>query len=265
MGESMQPRVSRVLWAALAILPSEQRRIGARPLGRESRRARQGADSKVISMPQAAGAVIKALRGISLLLLAAGVLAGCASPLSPREQATVSSYLLEWEPPSSTGTANSEGPSLLVSGIRAAAGYGGSDMLYVRTPHQLERYANHRWVDAPARMLDPLIIGACERSGLFAVVSGPGKAVRADLRLESELLHLRQLFGDASSRVELAMRFSLLDLASGRVLTSKTMELSEPVEENTPYGAVIAANRAVGRLLSGLQLLLGESLKKTGG
>ena len=45
------------------------------------------------------------------------------------------------------------------------------------------------------------------------------------------------------------MRISLLDTGEQRVLVSDVLAMTEPATERTPYGGVIAANKAVVRLL----------------
>lgn len=184
-------------------------------------------------------------------------LGGCASPLAPRETVTVQTFLLEGRAaPTGARAAGADAPVLLVSAPRAASGHGGSDMVYVRQAHQLESFSRHRWVDAPARMLEPLMVSACEDSGLFSAVAAPGSQARAGLRLDSELLRLQQVFSGSTSRVELALRATLLEAATGRLLASRTIDIQEPASENTPYAGVQAANRATSRLLGELQRFL---------
>lgn len=211
-------------------------------------------------MRQQADGPIRVATRLLFWLLIVGWLTGCASPLAPRETKLPQTYLLEWSAPADDTQASADGPTLLIGPVHAAAGLGSSDMLYLKQPHQLERFAHHRWADAPARMLDPLLVRACEQSGLFRAVSGSGKGLRASLRLNSELLRLQQVFEGAVSRVELELRVTLVDIDSGQLLATRRFALSEPVAEHTPYGGVQAANRAVARLLTQLQGFLAGQL-----
>ena len=69
-------------------------------------------------------------------------------------------------------------PTLVVSVPRAAAGFDGRQIIYVRQEHKLEYFRQSQWVDTPASMLSPLIVAALERSGQFsAVVQSPTSAV----------------------------------------------------------------------------------------
>ncbi len=178
-----------------------------------------------------------------------------------QKTAPVSRYLLEWNDTQAVSTAarNTPKPSIRLSAISAAAGFDGPQIIYVRTPYRLEHYAYHRWVDTPARMLEPLLMRMLEGSGLFSAVVGPDTAVRANLRLDAELLHLQQVFksdDSKSSEVQLALSVSLVDIAQARLIGSRTFSITEPVTDPTPYGSVQAANRATARLLVALRNFL---------
>ncbi|MGB5671704.1 MAG: ABC-type transport auxiliary lipoprotein family protein, partial [Sedimenticolaceae bacterium] len=140
------------------------------------------------------------------------------------------------------------------------AGFDTSDMAYMRKPHEIEYFAQHRWVDAPARMLDPLLVQAAEQSGLFRSVVGSGSGVKADLRLDSRLIHLQQVCRLNPSQLQLALRVTLVKVSSARAIASRTLSVSEPIEARSPYAGVEAANRAVARLLSDLQGFLAEQV-----
>jgi len=180
---------------------------------------------------------------IALLLLSA-----CSSSLLTRQTPPVSSYLLEGnETPAAH--INAQGPGIRLSSITAAAGFDGPQMIYIRTPYQLEHYAYHRWVDAPARMLEPLLMDMLEESGLFSAVLSPDSPARVELQLDAELLYLQQVFSRDGSEVQLALSISLVNVAQARLISSQRFSIIEPVTEPTPYGSVLAANRATTRLL----------------
>ena len=185
------------------------------------------------------------------ILLCTALLAGC-SPFETRQQGVeTAEYLLEWRPAAEL-PARPGGPVIQVSAPRAAAGFGSADMLYMARPHRLERFARHRWVDPPARMLEPLLVRALEASGLFAAVGTPGVPIQADLRLDSEVIYLQLRVDADAQRLQLALRVSLIAVADGRLLGSTNIDLEEVSEEATPYGGVQAANRAVSRAMERL-------------
>ena len=189
------------------------------------------------------------------------LLGGCVPALMQRSaEPPEHTYLLEWEGDPAGGTVNPSGPSLLISPILAAPGFDTSDMAYMRHPHEIEYFTRHHWVDAPARMLDPLLVRAAAQSGLFHNVVEAGSGARVDLRLESRLLHLQQVDRLEPGQMQLALRVTLIDVASGRVVASRSLSVDEPLGERTPYGGVQAANRAVARLLTALQGFLAEQV-----
>lgn len=190
--------------------------------------------------------------------------ATACSPLGPAPSGTAPKvYLLQWEQTgrdAPTVRLNPACPTLLLSPPRAAPGYAGAGMAYMEEAHRIDYFAHHRWADSPARMLEPLLISALESSGLFqAVVQAPTTA-RFDLRLDTELLRLVQVFEPTESHIELAVRISLLDTRQQRVLVSDVLEVSESTAERTPYAGVIAANKAVARMLEELQQVLRSSV-----
>lgn len=190
------------------------------------------------------------------------LVAGCAPGLLQRAGTQADhTYLLAWEGERGVPPGPATGPDLLVSPMLAAPGFDGSDMAYVRSPHEIAYFAHHRWVDAPARMLDPLLLRAAEDTGLFHSVLAPGSGADIDLRLDSRLLHLRQVYLGRSGELQLAVRLVLIEFASGRALAERVIEVSEPLDRFTPYEGVEAANRAVAAVLAGVQDFLARQVE----
>ena len=197
---------------------------------------------------------------VPVLLLA---LAGCGmSLLQPgSDAAEIHVYTLEWTPSKPAASPPGKGPTLLIAPPRANAGYTGSDMIYVRRAYELDHYLYHRWADSPARMLEPLLLLAAERSGLFGQVIPAGTQALPDLRLDSRLLHLRQVFGRNGCRVEFGIRIDLVDVASGRVRGSRTFGYDSACDQPSPEGGVATVNRLVGRFLDELGPALEQILR----
>jgi cholesterol transport system auxiliary component len=150
------------------------------------------------------------------------------------------------------------GPALVVAQPTAAPGFDGSRIVYVEMPHKLEFFSRSEWVDTPARMLAPLLVRALERSGTFASVAQARSAVAAGLRLEAEIVRLQQEFTERPSRVRLTVRIQLSDVPSRRVLGAREIEAVEGAPSDDPYGGVVAANRAVRRVLDEIVAYCGE-------
>lgn len=183
------------------------------------------------------------------------VLVGC-SPLKPARVDYPNTFLLEASPtniPARNGGRVETRPlatglNILVAMPKAHSGYDTSRMAYLRQPHELEYFAKNQWVDAPARMLWPILAQAVERTGRFsAVVQSPG-TVNIDQRLDTELIRLHQDFTRQPSVLRMSLRAQLIDTASRRVLATREFDISETADADDPYGGVQAANRAVARL-----------------
>ena len=184
-----------------------------------------------------------------------------ACALTGQDSSELTTYLLEWsDPVAEAPSVPTPCAAVLVTSPLSAPGYGTARMAYTQQDHRLDYFATTRWADTPARMLSPLLTRALQTSGLFkAAVESPAP-IDAQLRLESELLKLRQVFSDKASSVELSMKFTLYDLMQGRVLASRMLSVTEPSPSRDPYGGVIAANRAVDRMLTQLANFLAQVL-----
>jgi len=180
--------------------------------------------------------------------LVMATLSGCGS-LLPTGTAPPLAYSLDEaqharaaDPPA---TPSPGGPAIVVNPTRAAPGYDSLHLVYVRVDHQLEHFARSEWVDTPARMLAPLIVSALEHSGMFRAVGPVTSGMAADLRLDTEVLRLRQEFGSGPSRVRLTLRAALSDNATRQTLTWREFDVTVACTSEDAYGGVKAANLAV--------------------
>lgn len=188
--------------------------------------------------------------GYLVLLL----LAGCV-PLPRTEE--VKLFTLEGAfPPAAV---KGHGPTLMVAAPRARAGYDSAAMAYGRQPQELAYFARHRWVDTPPRMLTPLLVQALEASGTFSAVIAAPAGARARLRLETEVLRLRQDFSTTPSQVEFALRAQLSDLKSGEPLATRTFSARVACAGDDPAHGAQAANEAVRLVLAELARWAGEA------
>ncbi len=128
-------------------------------------------------------------------------------------------------------------------------GFDTSAMAYVQRPYELNYFAANRWADTPARMLDPLLAQALQQSGVFKAVVRAPNGVRADIRLDTELIRLQQDFTTQPSHAEIALRVELIDIRGKRVIASKLLDEAETAPTDDPYGGVTATNVALQRIL----------------
>lgn len=136
------------------------------------------------------------------------------------------------------------GVSILVSQPEAMAGYQTEQMLYVQKPFEITAFVHNVWISSPANMIYPLIMQSLQRTGYFyAVASGP-YVDKADYRLDTQLIALQQNFICKPSAVELIVKVVLTHIDDNRVVSSKIINERVNCPMETPYGGVLAANKA---------------------
>ncbi len=176
---------------------------------------------------------------IALGLCALFLVAGCGPVKLPvTNQYKLESYARPKQPVARSTS------SILVSMPEALAGYQTEQMHYVAKPFELSSFAHNDWISPPANMLYPLILQSLQASGYFyAVVSGPYVS-SAEYRLDTQLISLQQNFLVRPSVMELVVKTMLTHIGDNRVLTTHTFSEHVACPQDTPYGGVIAANRA---------------------
>ena len=198
----------------------------------------------------------RSLRKAASLAVLAVALAGCALFASP---GAAPPRLFALDPPrASARPRNAAAQTIDIAPPGARAGFDGPRMAYVTRPYELNFFARHQWVEPPARMLAPLLTEALERDGRFETMQGGG-SLDAALRLETEIVALQQEFAAHPSQVRFTLRAQLLDPAARRVLASSAFEAVETAPSDDPYGGVVAANRAVARVVEEVAQWCGEN------
>ncbi|HSW24452.1 MAG TPA: ABC-type transport auxiliary lipoprotein family protein [Burkholderiaceae bacterium] len=181
-------------------------------------------------------------------VVAAWTLLGSGCSLAPPAPADPTSlHLLDARPTVATTVRRNH--VLAVSPPRAAPGFDSTAMAYVQKVHALDHYAAHRWADTPARMLGPLLTRTLEDTGGFRAVVQAAGGLQAELRLDTEIVLLRQSFLARPSRVEFTLRAQLVDVPGRRVLATRYVEITEQAPSDDAPGGVAAANAAVARAL----------------
>jgi cholesterol transport system auxiliary component len=194
-------------------------------------------------------AVTVARRTRRAAIVAAVSLLGTGCSLTPPAPADPTSlHLLDARP--AVATTARRDHVLAVSPPRAAPGFDSAAMAYVQKAHALDHYATHRWADTPARLLGPLLTRTLEDTGSFRAVVTASSGLQADLRLDTEIVLLRQSFLARPSRVEFTLRAQLVDVAGRRVLATRYVEAVQEAPSDDAPGGVAAANAAVSRALA---------------
>ena len=192
------------------------------------------------------------------------LLTGCSSLLSNQPLQTTTYYSLEVIESNAKAApvlnVDNRLPTIVVDTPKAAAGFDTRRMMYTRHPHQLEYFARNEWVDTPAHMLQTLIISTIEQTGDFNAVLAKYSVVKSGFRLESEIVRLLQIFNDKPSQVQFTLRATIIESATGKVIAQR--EFDERIQASTddPVAGVVAANKAVNRVLTNLSAFSHEAV-----
>lgn len=196
---------------------------------------------------------MKTPRAVQKLLLSAvcWLAAGGCTLLPNGEAQPVRTYVLTLEPGASNpwpSCASANG-ALLVTLPREQAGFNTTGIAYLQRPHEIKYYAYNEWAEPPSRLLVPLLVQGMEKTNCWVTVAQPATAVRADYRLDTEILNWQQEFAADSSRVRLSVKAQLVDTQKREVLSARRFEIVEAAPTDDAYGAVVGMNRAAARLL----------------
>lgn len=193
--------------------------------------------------------------------LFAGLIAGCSLP-GPRQGAISHTYMLDGDRSRTERSVQVSRPclTLRVGTPGSAPGFGTSRMAYIDAPPRLDYFAHHAWVDAPARMVESLLVNELDRAGVFGAVLSGAKEVRTELRLDSELQRLVQNFDESGSAVSLEIKVVLIDIASRSLAGSRTFIYLESATDENPVEGVVAANRAANRFVEDLLQFLADTI-----
>ena len=155
--------------------------------------------------------------------------------------------------------------SILVSPPEAMAGNQTEQMHYIDKPFELNAFVHNAWVSSPPNMLYPLILESLQTSGyFFAVASGP-YVDKADYRVDTQLIALQQNFLTKPSVIELVAKVMLTHIADNRVVSSRIISERIQCPVDTPYGGVIAANKATLAFTSSLSKFVVAQVKQDSG
>jgi len=190
-------------------------------------------------------------RGIAGLLAAMWLTSSC-SVLPKPEPVTIDQYVLEYTPGHLASESSNDLPVLIVTAPRAHGGYDTHRIAYMKQEFGLRYYTRSRWADTPARMLAPLTADAMQSTGQFQAMYATPGSIAAGYRLDTELIRFHQDFTVQPSVMHITMRAQLVDIKESLVAGTQQFDILEPAATDDSYGGVVAANKAVSRLLDEL-------------
>lgn len=134
--------------------------------------------------------------------------------------------------------------SILVSQPEAMAGNQTEQMHYIQKPFELSAFVHNAWVSSPSNMVYPLIIQSLQKTGYFSAVASGPYVEKADYRLDTQIIALQQNFLGTPSVTEFVAKVMLTHIEDNRVVSSRIISERINCPTDTPYGGVIAANKA---------------------
>jgi cholesterol transport system auxiliary component len=188
-------------------------------------------------------------------------LAGCAFLPGPVNRGSIQTYVLMTEEAGAWSSVPGRGPRVRVSPPQAWPGYNSPRIAYVKRPYEVSYYAYNEWVDTPSRLIEPLLIRALERSGLFSAVLPESSSGAAGLRLDTEIVSFHHEYLTNPSQGRVALHAQLVDLTNGDILGTKTFEAVTPAASPDPYGGVKAISGSLERVLSEIVAFCRKAIK----
>jgi cholesterol transport system auxiliary component len=131
----------------------------------------------------------------------------------------------------------------------AGAIYSSTEMAYTKQEYQVGYFVKNSWVETPAQMLQPLIVQTLQNTHAFHAINSSQAMGSYDYVLNTQILKFEQDFTQSQSVFRLTLRVQLVRAIGNHVIRTKEITVVEPAPQNTPYGGVIAANRAAASAL----------------
>ncbi|OGT41688.1 MAG: hypothetical protein A3F42_03025 [Gammaproteobacteria bacterium RIFCSPHIGHO2_12_FULL_37_34] len=184
-----------------------------------------------------------------LILFFFVLLVGCLPPVKLESE---SNYILNTRSYQVKKSHQNRPITLYVSLPETVPAYNTTQMAYTIKPYQIAYFAKNRWAETPSQMLQPLIVQSLQNTGYFHAIVTPPFVGNYHYTLNTQILQLQQNFIYHPGMVQLTVRVQLSQTATGQVIATKQFSIFEPIRQRTPYGGVVAANRATGKLLTQL-------------
>jgi cholesterol transport system auxiliary component len=134
--------------------------------------------------------------------------------------------------------------SLLISQPDAMVGYQTEQMMYIQRAYQLSAFSENTWVGPPANMFYPLLVQSFQSSHAFKAIASSPFADKVDYRLDTQILAMEQSFLTKPSTYIMKVKAVLSHVTNNQVLSSRILTVRIPCHQDSPYGGVVAANKA---------------------
>jgi len=181
-------------------------------------------------------------------LLIVPLLAGClgSAPPVPRDHY----YRLLVSSPVDISAEGRLASTISVESLQADGLLRERPLLYSESgaPHEVQQHNYHYWTDAPPRMLQDQLVTYLRQSNIARSVVTPDMRVRADYLVSGKVKRLERLLGGGPPRVFVELELALVRLSDNALLLVDNFAEQEPETGNGVGSAIIALNKATGRL-----------------
>lgn len=175
------------------------------------------------------------------------LLSGCFSPVKN----DANTYQLQTVP-TVISAKTKHAKTIMVMFVNSGSVYNTTQIAYKIKPYQVSYYSKNMWADTPSNMLESLLAQTLQNTHYYHAVVTPEFNGQYQYLLSVELLKLEQDFLEKPSVVRLEVRAQIIRAQTNQVIAAKEFSTTELTEQNTPYGGVMAANKATARILQEL-------------
>ena len=178
------------------------------------------------------------------------LLSGCYPfSSSPISSGLTNKYTLNVTPKRISKTSN-RSIVLLVTQPETASVFDTNEMAYSTQRYKIAYFIQNQWAAAPSEMLQSLMVQSLRKTGYFDAVLSPPTLGSYEFLLVTQLVELKQIFYRQKSGVSLVIHAQLINARNGQIIAEKDFSDYEMAPYRTPYGGVIAANRATSKFLN---------------
>jgi cholesterol transport system auxiliary component len=187
----------------------------------------------------------------ALLLSVITILCSACSLFSPVQSEAASEYVVNSVPDSVSKKRHGR-YTLFVPQPESSPMLNSTAMVYVIKPYQMNYFSKNRWAVPPSQMLQPLIVETLQKTNYFRAVGGAGAVGNYNFILNTQIIEFQQEFFKNSSVMSVRLRAQIIKTSTNQIVASKEFNVVELAPQYSPYGGVIAANRATSKMLSQL-------------
>lgn len=185
--------------------------------------------------------MMRQLKGIAILAMAATV-SGC-SFMSPVQTPPDMGYVIN-QRSAPLKKSHRTHSVMMVLKPETSPAYNTTRIAFTDHPYQISYYSYSHWVEAPADMLLPLMVDALQQPHHYRAIVMPPFVGQYRYALRTLIKELRIDYTKPIATLNLSLQSQLLSGVTGNVIAAKEFNVAIPLQQRSPYGAVVAANRA---------------------